>query len=297
MKKLKRHIPYERRKMWVGIGFISPWIIGFLFFCLNPLVQSLVYTFHDLRITENGFDMKFLGWENYQYLFHSHPDFIPTLTSSLSGILYQVPSILVFALIVGMLLNQKFRGRTIARAVFFLPVIIASGVVIDILNGDAMSSLIMSGEKNSSLFTVSAFQTLLYDLGLPQQIVEFVISVSNNIFALTWQSGIQILLFIAGLQTVPPQLYEAASIDGCTAWESFWKITFPILTPIIIINLIYTITDNFTSYTNKTMVLILQSGQDLKFSMSSTMAWIYFVVILLVIGAIYRIADKRVVYY
>ena len=290
-------MPYEHRKMWVGVAFISPWIIGFLVFCLNPLIQSLVYTFNDLRITESGFEMTFAGLNNYKYLFQSHPDFVSTLISSLNGVLYAVPTILVFSLIIALVLNQKFRGRTLARAVFFLPVIIASGVVIDILNGDAMSSLIMSGEKTTSLFTVSAFQTLLYDMGLPQALIEFVVSVSNNVFSLTWQSGIQILLFIAGLQAVSPQLYEAASIDGCTAWESFWKITFPNLTPVIIINLIYTITDNFTSYTNKTMTLILQSGRDLKFAMSSTMAWIYFAVILVVIGVIYKIADKRVVYY
>lgn len=289
-------MPYERRKSLVGVAFISPWIVGFLMFCLTPLVQSFIYTFHDLRITENAFDMTFIGLDNYTYLFTSDPDFPQTLASSLGGLAYQVPTIMVFSLIVALILNQKFHGKALARAIFFLPVIIASGVVIDILNGDAMSSLILSGEKTTSLFQVSAFQTMLYDMGLPQKVIEFVVSVSNNIFSLSWQSGIQILLFLAGLQTVPPQLYEASSIDGCTSWESFWKITFPMITPVLIINLIYTITDSFTSYGNKTMVMILESGKKLKFAMSSTMAWIYFAVILAVIGIVYKIADKRVVY-
>lgn len=293
----QKHLSYERRTSLVGIAFISPWIIGFLVFCLSPLIQSLIYTFHNLRITENNFEMTFLGLDNYKYLFLSDPDYTKTLVSSLSDLAYQVPTIMVFSLIVALVLNQKFRGKTVARAIFFLPVIIASGVVIDILNGDAMSELIMSGEKTSSLFQVSAFETLLYELGLSQQLIEFVVSVSNNIFSLSWQSGIQILLFLAGLQTVPPQLYEASSIDGCTAWESFWKITFPMITPVLIINLVYTITDSFTSYTNKTMVMILESGKDLKFAISSTMAWVYFVVILVIVGIVYKIADKRVVYY
>ena len=138
---------------------------------------------------------------------------------------------------------------------------------------------------------------MLYEMGLPQQIINFVVSVSNNIFSLSWQSGIQILLFLSGLQTVPPQLYEASSIDGCTPWETFWKITFPMITPVLIVNLIYTITDSFTSYGNKIMVMILDSGKSLKFALSSTMAWIYFAVILLVVGIVYKIADKRAVYY
>ncbi len=296
MRRAKKKMPYERRKSLVGVAFISPWIVGFLMFCLTPLVQSFIYTFHDLRITENAFDMTFIGLDNYTYLFTSDPDFPQTLASSLGGLAYQVPTIMVFSLIVALILNQKFHGKALARAIFFLPVIIASGVVIDILNGDAMSSLILSGEKTTSLFQVSAFQTMLYDMGLPQKVIEFVVSVSNNIFSLSWQSGIQILLFLAGLQTVPPQLYEASSIDGCTSWESFWKITFPMITPVLIINLIYTITDSFTSYGNKTMVMILESGKKLKFAMSSTMAWIYFAVILAVIGIVYKIADKRVVY-
>ncbi len=297
MARKKQRMSYEQRKSWVGVAFIAPWIIGFLVFFAKPLLESLFYTFHDLRITENAFDMTFIKLENYRYLLQSDPDYTKTLVSSLVDLAYQVPTIMIFSLIVALVLNQKFIGRTVARAIFFLPVIIASGVVIDILNGDAMSSLIMSGEKTTSLFQVSAFQSMLYEMGLPQQIINFVVSVSNNIFSLSWQSGIQILLFLSGLQTVPPQLYEASSIDGCTPWETFWKITFPMITPVLIVNLIYTITDSFTSYGNKIMVMILDSGKSLKFALSSTMAWIYFAVILLVVGIVYKIADKRAVYY
>ena len=297
MARKKQRMSYEQRKSWVGVAFIAPWIIGFLVFFAKPLLESLFYTFHDLRITENAFHMTFIKLENYRYLLQSDPDYTKTLVSSLVDLAYQVPTIMIFSLIVALILNQKFIGRTVARAIFFLPVIIASGVVIDILNGDAMSSLIMSGEKTTSLFQVSAFQSMLYEMGLPQQIINFVVSVSNNIFSLSWQSGIQILLFLSGLQTVPPQLYEASSIDGCTPWETFWKITFPMITPVLIVNLIYTITDSFTSYGNKIMVMILDSGKSLKFALSSTMAWIYFAVILLVVGIVYKIADKRAVYY
>lgn len=292
-----KRLAIETKRKWVGFTFIIPWVLGFFTLYLLPLVESLVYTFNHLVIGDKGLEMTFIGWYNYQKAFTGDADFVQTLTESLSSLFYQVPLILIFSMIIALLLNQKFRGRLVARAVFFVPVIIASGIVISILNGDTASEMLKAGEKSSNIFKVEMFTQALVEAGLSSDIVTVITTAANSIFELSWRSGVQILLFLAGLQSVSPSLYEAADIDGCTAWERFWKITFPILTPILLVNLVYTITDNFTTYTNKTMVLILNYGQKMEFAYSATLAWIYFLVIIVVLGLVYLLIKKRISYF
>ena len=144
---------------------------------------------------------------------------------------------------------------------------------------------------------MTAFYDVLYGLGFNDSVVNLIVSTSNNIFELSWKSGIQILLFLAGLQVIPGSLYEAASIDGGTKWEMFWKITFPMISPIFMVNLIYTITDTFTTYGNKVMQLIMSTVQEkMKFEYSATLAWIYFLVIILIMGVTYLLVNRKVVY-
>ena len=293
----RRPMPYERKKSLVGYGFISLWLVGFFMVYAKPLVQSLIYTFHKIDIRVGSFDMAFVGWQNYLDAFTKDEKFLPVLTGTLKDLLYQVPLILIFSLIMALMINQKFRGRVVVRAIFFLPVIIASGVVINIINGDYMSKMILSGEKTSQLFQVTAFYDVLYGLGFNDSVVNLIVSTSNHIFELSWKSGIQILLFLAGLQVIPGSLYEAASIDGGTKWEMFWKITFPMISPIFMVNLIYTITDTFTAYGNEVMQLIMSTVQEkMKFEYSATLAWIYFLVIILIMGLTYLLVNRKVVY-
>ncbi len=287
----------ETKKKWIGFTFITPWVLGFFTMYLLPLIESLVYTFNHLIFGDEGLEKTFVGWYNYQKAFTTDPDFMPTLTESLSSLLYQVPLILIFSMIIALLLNQRFRGRLIARAIFFVPVIIASGIVINILNGDSASEMLKAGEKSSNIFKVEMFTQALVEAGLSTDIVTMITTAANSIFELSWRSGVQILLFLAGLQSVSPSLYEAADIDGCTAWERFWKITFPICTPILLVNMVYTITDNFTTYTNSTMRLILEYGQKMEFAYSATLAWIYFAVIVVVLGLVFLLIRKRISYF
>jgi len=287
---------YERKKSLIGYVFISSWIIGFFLLYLKPLVQSFVYTFHKLTVTIDGFKMDFVGIHNFHFAFYSDPDFIKNLMAALNNLLYQVPIIIVFSLIMALMLNQKFRGRMIIRAIFFLPVVIASGVVINVINGDVMSTVILSGEKSSQLFNVSAFYEMLNRIGLNQDFVNVIVSTANNIFELSWKSGIQIVLFLAGLQVVSPSLYEAASIDGGTKWEVFWFVTFPMLTPILIVTAVYTIIDNFTDFSNPVMKSILQYGSKLNFAYSSTLAWIYFAVIGIILTIVFLIFNRFIIY-
>lgn len=289
----------ERRRSFAGFSFVIPWVIGFMGLYLFPLIQSLKYSFQDLGTFNDDGSLTpvFVGLANFKRAFMVDPDYAVSLTNSLRSLLMDIPSILIFSLLVAMILNQNFRGRFLARAVFFLPVIIASGVVIDILNGDVTSAMMKAGEKSSgSMFQVSVFQNTLLEAGLSQEIVDFISDSANNIFELSWRSGVQILLFLAGLQAIPPSLYEAADMDGCTAWECFWKITFPMLSSVMLVNLVYSITDTFVSYGNETMKIILREGQNMHFAYSAAQAWIYFSVIMLVLGAVVLLTRRHITY-
>ena len=294
---MKIPLPYEKRKALVGFAFTLPFIVGFGVLYLWPLIQSFLYSFHELTVSTDKFDWQFIGLDNYRRAFVTDSDFVRTLTGTLRDLLIQIPTILVYSLFIALILNQKFKGRLVVRAIFFLPVIIASGVIIDILSGDVMSQLLMSGERSGAMFQVNALSEMMRSMGMSEDIITVITDFTNGIFELSWHSGIQILLFIAGLQTVPAQLYEAADVDGCTAWERFWKITFPLLTPVLMINLIFTITDHFTSYQNTVMQMILKYGTSFQYSYSATLAWIYFAVILAILGVIYAVANRRVIYY
>lgn len=273
-------LPYERRKSLIGWLCISPWVIGFLCLYLYPLIQSVRYSLSDLALQAGALNIRFIGLENYKTAFFSDPVFIRTLTATLKDMLYQVPTILIYSMIVALLLNHKFRGRAVMRAIFFLPVIIATGVVMNIMKTDTVSMLMMSDAGSSSMFKADMFKNMLQEMGVKGSIVNFVMDTANNIFDLSWRSGIQILLFLAGLQSVPKSLYEASAIDGCTAWERYWKVTFPIMTPILMINLIYTIVDHFTSFDNAVMQSIMDYSSKLKYAYSATLAWIYFAAII-----------------
>ena len=292
-----RKMSYERKKMLVGYGFIGLWLIGFLALYAWPLVQSLFYSFNELDITPDGFTMKWIGIENYKTMFTSDETVMPALWGALTDLLYQVPLIMVFSLILAMLINQKFFGRTAVRAIFFLPVIIASGVVIEVINGDAASQMMQSGEKTSQMFQVTSLATMLDGFNLPSDVTKIIVDAANNIFELTWKSGIQIILFLASLQTIPGSLYEAASIDGGTKWEIFWKVTFPMITPILLVNVVYTITDSFTSYGNGVMRRILEEVQEkINFDYSAALAWLYFAMIIVILGLVILVINKRVTY-
>ena len=296
--KLKRRkMSYERKKGLIGYVFIGLWLIGFFLMYLTPLVQSLYYSFNELEITTSGFEMEWKGFANYKEIFTEDAEYLPALRTALGDLLYQVPLILVFSLILAMLVNQKFFGRTVARAVFFLPVIIASGVVLNVINGDTASKLMQSGEKTSQMFQVTSLAAMLQGLNLPSEITGFIVSAANNIFGLMWQSGIQIVLFLASLQTIPGSLYEAASIDGGTKWEIFWKVTFPMITPIMLVNLVYTITDSFTATNNGVMRQILDAvGERLDFDYSAALAWLYFLIIIVILGLVILVVNKKVTY-
>jgi ABC-type sugar transport systems, permease components len=289
-------LSYPKKQAWAGRLFILPWFIGFCFIFCRSLIMSFIYSISKITVTNTGFQTSFVGLEHYKFAFLSDVNFTKTLVSSLLTMFYQVPLILIFSLIVACILNQKFKGRVLARAIFFLPVIIATGQIITIMNGDIYSQQLTNGERSSSLFSVQGLQNLLINAGLSMTFAKALITSLTNIFNVSWKSGIQILLFLSGLQTVPRALYEVSEIEGATAWEAFWKITFPMLSPIIILNLVYTLIDNFTDYSNSIIMMSSNLARQMKYEYSATIAWIYFLVIIVFLGIVTLLARKRVFY-
>lgn len=288
-----KHLSIERRQTRAGWVFALPWLVGLLFFFIIPFIQTIWYSFNDVKIAtdKEGLNYIFKGLENYKYMLFREANFNRAVVSSVTELLYTVPVVLVFSLFISLLLNQKFKGRMIMRGIFFLPVIIASGVVISIIKTDVFSQNAMV--ENQSIFQTGAIEEAMNRVGLPQSVVSLITGVTSGIFDLSWASGIQILLFISALQGIPISYYEAAVIEGANAWESFWKITFPVLSPTSFLVTIYTIIDSFVDISNQVMQRILERFNSLYYGMASASAVLYFLVIMLVIGLIALIFSKR----
>ncbi len=286
----KGRLSYERRKKWIGFSFIVPWLIGCLTFFLRPFLDTLRYSLSNVKILDEGVAVTFAGLKNYAAAFAEDENFLPLFLESMGDTVFQVPVVLLFSLFVGVILNQEFRGRTFFRAVFFMPVIIASGVVISLIRGDGYSDVLLGG---GMLFQASSFETLLLKAGMHEELVNAMMMVINNIFELSWKSGVQILIFLAGFKTISPALYEVAKIEGANAWETFWKVTIPLLSPVIIVNLIYTIVDTFSDYLNPMIVYIQDNLSKLNVAYASAMAWIYFLSVLAITAVVMAVVSRK----
>lgn len=291
----KPHLTIEGRKALSGRLFILPFTVGFILFFLKPALESLLFVFNDVSLKVGGFTMKFVGMKNLKYIFLTDPDFNKNLVSSMTSLLYKVPVIIIASLFFAVVLNAKFRGRTLVRAIFFLPVIIASGVVMEIINSDTFAtSLISSSEGMKSTVTASSYglTSLLVDMGVSEKVVSYFSYISSNLYDLMWRTGIQMIIFLAALQSISPVLYEASSIEGASAWENFWMITIPMISPMILINVVYTIIDTFTDSANVVMDQINSVFADQQYDRASAMSWVYFLVIGLLLALVLFISTR-----
>lgn len=288
---------HERRALW-GWVFIAPWIIGFAFFFMFPLIQSLIYSFSELTLTTTGMTLEFNGLANYIEALTVNVDFNRTLIEVVVNMLVNVPLIVIFSLFVAVLLNQQFKGRMLARAVFFLPVILASGAIYSIESGDFLQNLIAGAGGEDAVqtgFRSFQLELLLLDAGINEYIVEYLTGAVDRIYEIVSASGVQILIFLAGLQSISPQLYEVAKIEGATGYEAFWKITFPLISPLILTNIIYSIIDSFTD--NDMTTLLQETAFDqFNFGLSGAMAWMYFLVITIILLISTYFVSRKVFY-
>lgn len=307
----KSRISYEKKKGLYGYGFIAIWIVGVIYMFIIPIFQSAWYSMCYTELvstpeqaaqrgmTSAGIYTEWNNFGNYEEALFKNQDYLPKLTESLGGMVPQVIIVMIFSLFIALLLNQKFRGRTFARAVFFLPVLVATGPVLAVIKGDISTNGISSGEQFSALFQTDLVDELLKFLGiynLNEQLTMTIQTITSDIFNLLWSAGIQILIFLAALQQIPVSAKEAASMEGATGWEFFWKITFPMISPMILANLIYTVIDTFIDSENPVMSIVLAQSRNLKYGLSAAMAWIYFLIVAVALAIIVVIVSKFVFY-
>ncbi len=294
---MKKNTTYEQRKSRVAYLFLIPWIIGTVFFFFRPLVESVMYSLGTYEILDNGYNITITGFDNYREILSGDAEYVRNITAALEKMALSTPAIVLLSLFLAIILNQKFFGRTVARAVFFLPVLIGGSAIMSIINGDVISQSMSSGAKVSQLFQSSFLQSVLLESGLTEGVVRTATNLVDSVFQLIWKSGIQIMIFLAGLQTISDSLYEVAKIEGATAWECFWKVTFPMLSSTILINLIYTVVDSFIDFENPVMIQINSTTRQMFIEQSSAMAWFYFLIVLVVIIVVYALVNRHVFYY
>lgn len=285
-----------KRNSLIGFSFTIPWVIGFIFLFLIPLIKTVLYSFSSISIGKSGFELSFVGGRNYRATFSEDPNNLRMVLTSIGNVVVTVIVVVVFSLFLAILLNQDFRGRSLARVIFALPIIIASGVVIVLLKENVLQQNMGSSDTAATLFQGNGLLDFLKLMGLPDNIVGMFENIVNNIFDMVWRSGMQIILFLSALQSIPSSSYEAAKIEGATAWESFWFVTFPMISPFLLVNIVYTIIDTFTDSTNTVMSKIFSLVSGVEYEKAAAFSIVYFILVLLVVGLVYIIMNKRISY-
>lgn len=294
-KQKKSRLSLEQRSALTGHVFILPFYIGFILFYLTSLVKSVYYVFCNVTFDVTGVLAEFTGLENLKYIFNTDLDFKSNLIKAVSELCWKTPVILIMSLILAMIANRKTKMRPIVRAVFFLPVIISSGVVLDTIKEDSVASLMMSGTVVSATGEVihhSSLTSLLVETGLNEQMVNFFSNITSNIFEVMFNCGIPMMIYMAALQGISPSLYEASAVEGATAWDNFWKITLPMITPTILINLVYIIVDSFASSNQAVMRQVMNSVELLRLGDASAMVWVFCLVIAAIFGVLFAIFNR-----
>ena len=301
MKKQKNKLAgLQKRKALSGYLFILPFIIGFLVFMIKPLFQSLYMSFCTVELGSGNFNPIWTGLENFQYAFAVDPEFNRLLVEEITRMMIYSVAIIVFSFFVALVLNQKFHGRALVRAIFFLPVILSSGVILGLeTDNQLMATLATQIEETTQNISITgALEEILRTAGVGVRAFEKVFEIIDNIYDVAIASAIQIIIFLSGLQTIPSSMYEAADIEGCTKWESLWKITFPMISSMFLVNWIYTVIDFCMRSDNEVIekIQVVMIDQ-MKYGRASAMSWVYFVLILAFIGVTALLISKEVYYY
>ena len=306
MKKKKKLTLLQKRSL-TGYLFILPWVVGFLLFYVRSLALTGQFAFSKLTMDTigGGYKLDFVGLDNFIYAFRVHGSFKQVLTTSVLDMLIDVPLITFFSLFMAMLLNKKFPGRSIVRAIFFLPVILNSGAITAAME---LSEQMMSGGIATQVAEtgVTAGSTIAFDidylidmflnLGLPATLLDYIVAAVARINDIIAASGIQIIIFIAALQSIPGSMYEVAKIEGATGYETFWKVTFPMVMPHIITNVVYTIVDSFTESDVVDLAYTVAFDQ-FNYGLSSVFSLVSTVVTCVILVLVCGWIQKRTFYY
>ena len=312
-KRRRKIASLDRRKARAGWLFVLPFLIGFVLIYLPMVWQSIQISFsHTKFLTGGAYKIEWVGLQNYIDALQVDPKFTQVLLEGLGSLAIDIPAILIFSLFMAIMLNQKMVGRAVFRSIFFIPVVLSTGIMEVISAMDVLGDYMESGEgiddgsgkATETLVSVDDLALLFANMKVGEDLVKIVTQMVNNIFDIVNRSGVQMLIFLAALQSISPAIYESCKIDGATSWETFWKITLPMISPMILVNGVYTIIDSFTTESNPVMVYVqtvYSDGTGANYgnkasSISTAMSWIYFAIVGLIVALIAAIMSGFVFY-
>ncbi len=298
IKKI-RGASLERKKAMAGYVFVLPFLLGIILVYLPILLDSILFSFYSKQQSTEVWGKWVYNFEAFKFYGEafSVPDFSATLLKGLQQLVTQVPAVIIFSLFIAVVLNQKMLGRSVFRAIFFVPVIISTGLM-ESINGTSLASQgsleSMDDGSGSSMISITQIESVLRSMDIAGgELVVFIFNLVENIFNIINYSGVQMLIFLAGLQSISESIYEACRIDGATGWETFWKVTFPMISPMILVNTVYTVIDYFTRPSNSTMQFISGQSND---GSKSAMYWIYFMSVILIIAVVAALISTFIFY-
>lgn len=282
--------PQYRAPLWsrlsgqlAGYGFLSPWLIGFFILTLGPALSSLYLSMTDYSLMSAP---RWVGADNYAQIAQSDPRFRAAMNVTFTYVLLSVPLKLVFALAIAVLLNKGLKGLNLFRAIFYLPSLIGGSVAIAVLWRQVFAS---DGIINQVLMAVFNYEG-------PSWIANPNTAIYTLVALAVWQFGSSMIIFLAGLRQIPTDMYEAASIDGASRTRQFFKITLPLLTPVIFFNAVILTIDAFKAFTPAfvisdgsggpidstlfyTLYLYQEAFTNFRFGYASALAWVLVAII------------------
>ncbi len=307
-KKRRKIASLDRRKARAGWVFVLPFIIGFVLIYLPMIYQSIQISFSEILIGTSGvgsYEFYNIGFKNYADALFTDPQYVQILIKGLTTLAFDIPAILIFSLFMAIMLNQKMAGRGIFRSIFFIPVILSTGIMESVAAADVLSGYMEGGagseaeegvNQSAQLISSMDLQALFANMKVGTELVDYIVSIINNIYGIVNRSGVQMLIFLSALQSISPAIYESCKIDGATGWETFWKITFPMISPMILVNGVYTVIDSFTTESNPVMVFVRGKYNEGFQELSTAMSWIYFLIVMLLVALVAAIFSAFVFY-
>lgn len=290
--KQRKNCGIEALKARYGWICITPWIIGLVLFFGLPIIQSIIYCFSNVTLAVGGLQTDFVGLKHFKYIFAQNADYVDNIAAAVVQFLYSFPVILIISIILAIILNQKFKGRIFFRALYFLPVIIASGAVLTVVLGSVSKGVANIEADESVAMAMFDVDEIVTSLGLPSKIGEYFVTVIDGIMNMIWNCGIQTVLFISGMQTIPPLLYEVSKVEGATKWEEFWFITLPMLSRVIVLVGVFTMVELMTAQNNSVMRQAYVFMRTQNYGEGSAMLWSYFAVIGVIMAVILGLYNR-----
>ncbi|SFS03753.1 carbohydrate ABC transporter permease [Anaeromicropila populeti] len=298
----KKRLTLSNKRAITGLLFIAPWLIGFIVYYLKSLILTVQFSLSEVSIGETGgYHLDFTGLDNFKYALLQHGTYNQILVQSLIDVVVDVVAIIFFSLFIAILLNQNFKGRTLVRLIFFLPIIMNAGAINDaietartLLQGGA--TVAVGDAASAAGVNMDYFLSIFIDLGVPDGLIGYITDLVARIYEIIRASGVQIIIFIAALQSVPGALYEVSKIEGATAYETFWKVTFPMVSPLILTNVVYTIVDSFVT-SDVVETAYNTAFTQYNYGLSSAMSILSTVLVCFILVVTGAIISKKTFYY